>query len=257
MSKSIQDITQQIVAPKYAPRTEPKIIPTAAWNEAPLFCLKINDEWLSHVLGALNVLDQSDAWSGTDDEIEAARQQVNEIMLSMMTNCPPQFYSFWASPVPETVGADAEGAIALGVKFHTSIAGNITGLRFYKDIASSGTHTGNLFTTTASVLGTLVFDDETADGWQQANFEEPIAIAACETYVASVHMADGIYSYDRPFFNVPFENPPLYAPASDDIAGGNGVYGYGDATTYPDNTFEQTNYYIDVIFEPTGTDYLG
>jgi len=83
----IQDVVSHLSVPRYAPRTQPLAIPEAAWNDEPLFCLKVNDEWLSHVLGVLIALDQQDTWIGTDEEIWLARQQVNEIMASLMEGC--------------------------------------------------------------------------------------------------------------------------------------------------------------------------
>lgn len=94
MSDNITDVIQQLAVPRYAPRIKPTPIPGAAWNEAPLFCLKLNDEWVSHVLGVMTALDQADAWEGTDDEIYAARQQVNEIMAAFMQMCEEPMLEF-------------------------------------------------------------------------------------------------------------------------------------------------------------------
>lgn len=85
----------------YVPRPQATEIPTAAWNDTPLYCLRVNDAWVSHVLGVLAALDQPDTWIGTADEIDAARQQVNEIMLALMTQCEdtmtdyPQHATLW------------------------------------------------------------------------------------------------------------------------------------------------------------------
>lgn len=81
------ELISTLSVPRYAPRLQPTIIPGAAWNDAPLFCLKLNDEWVSHVLGVMAALDQPDTWLGTAEEIYAARQQVNEIMVAFMTMC--------------------------------------------------------------------------------------------------------------------------------------------------------------------------
>jgi hypothetical protein len=81
------ELISRLSVPRYATRLKPTPIPGAAWNDAPLFCLKLNDEWVSHVLGVLTALDQPDTWLGTKDEIYAARQQVNEIMVAFMTMC--------------------------------------------------------------------------------------------------------------------------------------------------------------------------
>lgn len=65
------------------PVTKPMPIPEVAWNELPTRCITVNAEWCSHILGALECLDQSDAWKGTPEEIFDARQQVREIMLAV------------------------------------------------------------------------------------------------------------------------------------------------------------------------------
>lgn len=235
---------------RFAPRTEPKPIPEAAWNDAPLYCLQVNGEWLSHVIGALNVLDQPDAWLGDDDEIFAARQQVNEIILKLMENCDQLEYSFWETPTPDNTDSDDGAAVELGFVFHTSIAGNIVGLRFHKGIENTGTHTGHLFAHDGTLLGSLEFTDETDEGWQMARFDTSIAIDAYTDYIASYHAPFGSYSYTRPFFEEPFATPPLYASRSSDDSVGNGRYGYGDAGTFPDNSFDTSNYFVDVIFIP-------
>lgn len=87
MTNNHLEIIQQLAVPEYAPRPKPTPIPEAAWNDAPLFCLRVNGDWLSHIMGVLTALDQPDTWLGTDEEIEAARQQVNEIMLAFMDVC--------------------------------------------------------------------------------------------------------------------------------------------------------------------------
>lgn len=83
------DLLSQLSVPRYAPRLKPTAIPTARWDDEPLLCLKVNDEWVSHLLGVIVALDQGDTWLGTADQIRDARQQVNEIMLAFMEDCNP------------------------------------------------------------------------------------------------------------------------------------------------------------------------
>lgn len=94
MGENQSEIIQQLAVPRYAPRLKPTPIPTAAWNDAPLFCLKLNDEWVSHVLGVLEALDQPDTWLGTPEQIDAARQQVNAIMAAFMELCEEPMLEF-------------------------------------------------------------------------------------------------------------------------------------------------------------------
>lgn len=81
------ELISTLSVPRYAPRLKPTPIPGANWNDSPLFCLKINDEWVSHLLGVMTALDQPDTWLGTPEQIYAARQQVNEIMVALMSMC--------------------------------------------------------------------------------------------------------------------------------------------------------------------------
>lgn len=94
MSDTLDEVIQHLMVPRYAVRLKPTPIPGAAWNDTPLFCLKLNDEWLSHVLGLMTALDQHDTWLGTAEEISAARQQVNEIMLGFMQMCEEPMLEF-------------------------------------------------------------------------------------------------------------------------------------------------------------------
>jgi len=45
-------------------------------------------------------------------------------------------------------------------------------------------------------------------------------------------------------------NGPLTAPASSS-SGGNGVYAYGSSSAFPTNTFNASNYWVDVVFNDT------
>src|SRR4029077_4234092 len=110
-----------------------------------------------------------------------------------------------------------------------------------------GTHIGNLWDATGALLATATFTNETASGWQQVTFESPVAINPNTTYVASYHTTAGNYGYDSAYFAaMGVDNSPLHAVANG-VAGGNGVYVYG-ATAFPTQTFNATNYWVDVVF---------
>src|SRR5204862_6264772 len=96
-----------------------------------------------------------------------------------------------------------------------------------------------------TLLSTVTFVGETASGWQIATFPQPVAITANASYVVSYHTV-GYYSASSGFFGNDYVNGPLQAPASGN-AGGNGVYRYG-ASGFPSNSFNATNYWVDVVF---------
>ncbi len=158
---------------------------------------------------------------------------------------------FLASDVPAVVNVNDTRSVELGVKFTASTAGSITGFRFYKGSQDTGTHTAHLWSATGTLLTSATFSGETASGWQQVNLTTPVAIAANTTYIASYH-SNGFYSADGNYFATAHTNGPLTAPASASSRG-NGVYAYGSAVSFPSNTFNTTNYWVDVVFSGTTT----
>ena len=135
----------------------------------------------------------------------------------------------------------------LGLKFRTEIDGLITGLRFYKGPGNNGPHTGSLWASDGTLLASVAFTNETASGWQQVDLPAPVAITANTTYIVSYHAPAGRYAYNPLYFNVDFTAPPLRALTAEE-EGGNGVYQYG-ASGFPSQTFNATNYWVDVVFE--------
>src|SRR5689334_9098070 len=69
-------------------------------------------------------------------------------------------------------------AVQLGMKFTSSVAGRVTGVRFYKSAGNTGTHVGALWTAGGTRLASVTFTGETAAGWQSASFSSPVAISA-------------------------------------------------------------------------------
>ncbi len=163
------------------------------------------------------------------------------------SQCP---CSLWPSTAQPSVASSGDtSALNLGVEFTPSANGWITGIRFYKGAGNTGTHIGALWTTGGSLLGQVTFTNESASGWQQANFSSPIPVTAGTTYVASYLAPNGGYSVDSAYFaSTGVTNGPLTAPQSSAVSLGNGVYIYGSSLTLPNNTYNATNYWVDVVF---------
>ena len=62
------------------------------------------------------------------------------------------------------------------MKFTASANGWITGIRFYKGASNTGTHIGSLWDSSGDLLGSVTFTNESASGWQEADFATPIAV---------------------------------------------------------------------------------
>ena len=87
-------------------------------------------------------------------------------------------YSVFGQQVPAVPDSQDGGAYELGMNFTPSVDGFITGARFYKSTANTGTHSGSLWNATGQRLATATFTAETASGWQKVLFSQPVAVAA-------------------------------------------------------------------------------
>jgi len=161
-------------------------------------------------------------------------------------------YTIWPNTARPVNPSDPDATpLELGVKFRANVTGYITGIRFYKGSTNTGTHVGSLWSRTGTLLGQATFTNETASGWQQVTFATPVAITANTTYVASYHTNVGHYAGDNNYFaTAGVTNGPLTALATG-TDGSNGVYRYSASSAFPNQTWQSSNYWVDVVFAPT------
>jgi hypothetical protein len=70
--------------------------------------------------------------------------------------------------------------------------------------------------------------------------------------VASYHTTTGYYGFSRNFFDTQsVDTPPLHLLLASVEFGGNGVFNYSAASAFPNQAFENTNYWVDVVFGST------
>jgi hypothetical protein len=80
-------------------------------------------------------------------------------------------------------------------------------------------------------------------------FSSPVTVTAGTVYIASYHSTVGHWSTNRSYFtSTGVSNPPLQALQSGSSQG-NGVYMYGSTSSFPSNTFQASNYWVDVVFQ--------
>jgi hypothetical protein len=160
-----------------------------------------------------------------------------------VSQCP---CSIWQNGTPSGA-ADAADTSAgnLGLQFQVSSNGTISAVRFYKEIDNTGTHTGSLWTASGTLLATGTFSNETASGWQELDFSSPVPVTAGPTYVASYHTNAGHYAFTSNGLASAVTNGPLTALAS------GGVYAYGSGNVFPSNSYNASNYWVDVVYSPS------
>jgi hypothetical protein len=155
--------------------------------------------------------------------------------------------SFWApNAAPKRPPAPSSLPAELGLRFMSQVPGYITGLRFYKSAKNLGKHTGYLWTASGTLLASVTFTNESAKGWQQANFPAPMAIDANTVYVVSYWSPKGYYADDTGYFATSgVTNQMLYAPP-DGQYGPNGSYTANNA--FPASSSSASNHWVDVVF---------
>ena len=105
--------------------------------------------------------------------------------------------SIWTpSSTPTLADSGDSSSTELGVKFRADSDGYVTGVRFYKSAANGGTHIGNLWSSSGTLLASAQFSGESASGWQQVNFGTPVLISGGTTYVVSYFAPQGHYAFD-------------------------------------------------------------
>jgi hypothetical protein len=198
---------------------------------------------------AANVGTLSVKASATDPGGLAASETFN---IAVTTTPPPATASlFAASNTPVQTNLNDGSPLEAGVKFTSSVAGQITALKFYRSAGDTGSDLLDLWTSTGTKLASATFTNTAASGWQTVTLTTPVTIAANTTYVASYHTT-GAYVATDSYFTAAVTSSPLTAPSTS-TAGGNGVYAYGGTNTaglFPTNTFNASNYWADVVFRP-------
>jgi hypothetical protein len=150
--------------------------------------------------------------------------------------------SLWTtSTVPQLTSDPDSSPVELGLKFRSTQAGYITGLRFYKGAGNTGTHVAHLWSSSGQLLASATFTAETAAGWQEVTFAQPVAIAANTTYIASYYAPRGHYAADEGYFAAgPKTSSSLQATGS--------AYKYATNGGFPTSSYNNTNYWVDVLF---------
>jgi hypothetical protein len=142
------------------------------------------------------------------------------------------------------VSASGSGGIELGLKFTSSVAGEVLGVRFYKSRHNTGTHTGTLWTSTGKKLASVTFSSESKWNWQTALFATPVRLTPGVTYVVSYH-AQRAYSQDPSVLrgNVKRSGP---------LTAVSGVYRSGPQVAFPSQSGAGDSYAVDILFKAVG-----
>ena len=132
----------------------------------------------------------------------------------------------------------------LGMKFQSAVAGPITAIRYWKALSEpAGNHVGRIWDALGNPLASVTFANETASGWQQQALTTPLQIQPGTTYVVSVNVATH-YVATVGGLTSAVVNGNLSSVAG--TVSPNGVF--GNPGIFPTGSFNNTNYFRDVVF---------
>ena len=146
----------------------------------------------------------------------------------MTTNfvCPCTIFT--AASVPATASVNETQPLELGVKFRSDVAGQVTGVRFYKGAGNTGTHTGHLWSADRDTprVGDLHrgIGDGLATGVVRVAGLDPGRHDLRRVVLRPERWLRRVTA--QQFQNAGVDNGPLHALQSG-VDGGNGVFKYG------------------------------
>jgi hypothetical protein len=178
--------------------------------------------------------------------ISATSTGLTDANTSLTVVTPPSPQSLFAAQTPANPSATDNASYELGMKFQVAKTGSITAIRYYKSSGDAGTHVGRIWSSTGTLLASVMFASETTSGWQQQALAQPLVVQAGATYVVSVN----IFSRYA-FTNNGLASPIVNGDVSSIADGNNGVY--GPSGQFPTKSYQNSNYFRDVVFVAGGT----
>jgi hypothetical protein len=157
-------------------------------------------------------------------------------------------FTLFEQAIPTTAEATDAASVVLGLKFGSTVAGKVRGVRFYKTPANVGPHSVGLWTSSGTLLASATATNESASGWQEVLFPAPVSIAANTMYVAAYLAPKGHYASTPQGFATQITNAPLVGVANGTSV--NGLYSYRSTLSFPVSSYLASNFWVDVMFTP-------
>jgi len=155
--------------------------------------------------------------------------------------------SVFGQETPAESATNDSSATELGLRFTPASDGFVSGVRFYKASGNTGTHVGSLWNASGQRLAQVTFSNETATGWQKATFSSPVEVTEGTHYTVSYSAPQGHYSYTQRYW-------PYVARATSPVEATPGLGAaapgtFGSVGSMPTDTWNEANYFVDVLFD--------
>ena len=152
---------------------------------------------------------------------------------------------------PSIAEVHSPPAVILGLSFQVTLPGTILGVVFWKSPNDTGTHYADLWKDPNVLLtsGTNSPASESAGGWNTVLFPTPVPVVPKTNYYAVRYSPLGYYAEDLNVFTLQQNKTNFIIP--DDAGGIRTAIGSYPGALATGGT-DSNNYYVDVIFAPTG-----
>ncbi|MGY0389300.1 DUF4082 domain-containing protein [Nocardioides sp. WG-D5] len=160
----------------------------------------------------------------------------------------PETLSLLPDDAVPTVLTDPDSRpVELGLRFRTSRPVEAVAVQVYLGPHNHGPHPATLWSEGGVPLARVQVGGAAGEGLKVAELDRPIRLEPGRSYVVSYTAPRGHYSTDEYFFDRSISNGPLSAGTNA------GVYTY-EPGEFPRSTYRATNYQVDVVVRPTGSD---
>ncbi|WP_086735897.1 DUF4082 domain-containing protein [Erythrobacter colymbi] len=155
--------------------------------------------------------------------------------------------SLFADLQPANPDATDNKPYELGTVVTPTSDGQVTQVRFYKAASETGAHIGRIWSaTTGAQLAQVAFQNETASGWQVATLDTPLELRAGDRIVVSVN-SNSHFPISVGGLSAPLARGYLATPSD-------GVPSlFGPPGALPTNSFENSNYFVDLVYRAEST----
>lgn len=155
-------------------------------------------------------------------------------------------FSLWSpSDTPRTAVENDSNAVELGMQFEVTTDGEIEAFRVWRGDANDADMPVTLWAADGTKIATATFVDTDSQGWQEVKLDSPIKVEAGQTYTVSYNAPQGNYAVSEYGFNRGMTSGPIT------VKPGAGVFGYGSGDSAPTESYNKSNYWIDVVFDQT------
>ena len=142
---------------------------------------------------------------------------------------------------------DWRNGVELGMRFQTSRAVDVVGVRVYR--IDPADVTGSLWDSLGNRLATGTLERTARKGWQDLVFDQPVTIAPGQTYIASYYTPATKYAFEYDYFESQATRGPITAVRATGSAP-NGVHCYDVAPcTFPSDAFRSSNYWVTPLWQ--------